>query len=175
MPFWNLELNPCFAASLASLQFLIAAAERVLIPAIKQDLLTLPPPTERERMFLTGKRTWNASWAQQFRILMTCGFKERRHEVWSPLRIGQVLVISFIVGCLWFNSNRNTLTEATDQVRLSTNLNKTRFARTLSISILSHHEAMQTEKSCATLKGHIYSVCSFMSCCEHSESSTALL
>lgn len=99
------------------------------MPVIKSQLLALPAPTESERMFLTAKRTWNASWSQQFRILMTRGFKESRHEVWSPLRIGQVLVISFLVGCLWYNSNRNTLIEATDQVRLSTNLNSILFAR----------------------------------------------
>ena len=32
------------------------------------------------------------------------------------MRIGQVLAISLIVGCLWYNSNLRTYTDATDQV-----------------------------------------------------------
>ena len=80
-------------------------------------LHSLPEPSEKEKNFLLEKRVWNASWTEQFRLLMSRGFKERRHEVWSGLKIGQILIIAFLVGCLWFNSDFTTFNRATDQVQ----------------------------------------------------------
>ncbi|KAK6946753.1 ABC transporter-like, ATP-binding domain [Dillenia turbinata] len=47
---------------------------------------------------------WATTWWQQFTILLRRGLKERRHESFSGLRVGEVLVVSFLVGLLWFKT-----------------------------------------------------------------------
>ena len=100
-----------------SRQHLINSAEEHLLPCIMDFLQSLPEPSQKEKNFLLEKRVWNVTWSEQFCLLMSRGFKERRHEVWSGLKIGQILVISFIVGCLWYNSDLKTFARATDQVQ----------------------------------------------------------
>ncbi|GLT82079.1 hypothetical protein SLE2022_004910 [Rubroshorea leprosula] len=48
---------------------------------------------------------WSTTWWQQFTVLLRRGVKERRYESFSKLKIAQVLVISFLVGLLWWQSN----------------------------------------------------------------------
>lgn len=50
------------------------------------------------------KRKWATSWFQQFSVLLRRGMKERRHESFSGLKIGQVLAVSIITGLLWYKS-----------------------------------------------------------------------
>lgn len=100
-----------------SWQHLINSAEEHLLPQIMNFLHSLPEPSQKEKNFLLEKRVWNATWTEQFCLLMSRGFKEQRHEVWSGLRVGQILALSFIVGCLWYKSDLKTFTRATDQVQ----------------------------------------------------------
>nr|XP_024379444.1 ABC transporter G family member 14-like isoform X3 [Physcomitrium patens] len=51
-----------------------------------------------------GLNKWSTSWREQFSVLLERGWKERRHEAFSPLKIGQVLAISIICGLLWYDS-----------------------------------------------------------------------
>ncbi|GKV16633.1 hypothetical protein SLEP1_g27249 [Rubroshorea leprosula] len=48
---------------------------------------------------------WSTTWWQQFTVLLRRGVKERRYASFSRLKIAQVLVISFLVGLLWWQSN----------------------------------------------------------------------
>ncbi|KAF5728020.1 ABC transporter G family member 9 [Tripterygium wilfordii] len=50
---------------------------------------------------------WATTWWQQFIVLMKRGVKERRHEVFSGLKVGQVLVVAVLSGLLWWQSDPN--------------------------------------------------------------------
>ncbi|KAG0616160.1 hypothetical protein M758_5G094500 [Ceratodon purpureus] len=58
---------------------------------------------------------WSTSWGGQFNVLLERGWKERRHEAYSPLKIGQVIAISIIAGLLWWKSS---VSQVQDQVGL---------------------------------------------------------
>jgi len=47
---------------------------------------------------------WTTTWCQQFSVLLRRGLKERKHESFSGLKIGQVLVVAFLAGLLWWQS-----------------------------------------------------------------------
>lgn len=57
---------------------------------------------------------WATTWWQQCSVLFRRGVKERRHESFSGLKIGQVLVVGFLSGLLWWQSDSSHLQ---DQVR----------------------------------------------------------
>ncbi|CAN6558068.1 hypothetical protein EV1_007628 [Malus domestica] len=48
---------------------------------------------------------WPTTWWQQFSVLLRRGMKERRHEAFSGLKIGQVLAVALLVGLLWWQSD----------------------------------------------------------------------
>lgn len=48
---------------------------------------------------------WSTTWRQQFSVLLKRGVKERRHESFSGLKIAQVLVVAFLSGLLWWQSD----------------------------------------------------------------------
>ncbi|KAH0775394.1 hypothetical protein KY290_012531 [Solanum tuberosum] len=48
---------------------------------------------------------WSNTWWQQFSVLLRRGMKERKHESLSNLKVGEVLVMSFFSGLLWWKSN----------------------------------------------------------------------
>ncbi|XP_058071278.1 ABC transporter G family member 9-like [Magnolia sinica] len=58
---------------------------------------------------------WTTSWWDQFTVLMRRGVKERKHEVFSPLKFGQVIVVALLAGLLWW---RSTLDHIQDQIGL---------------------------------------------------------
>lgn len=57
---------------------------------------------------------WATTWWQQCSVLFRRGVKERRYESFSGLKIGQILVVSFLSGLLWWQSDSSHLQ---DQVR----------------------------------------------------------
>ncbi|PIA30704.1 hypothetical protein AQUCO_05400065v1 [Aquilegia coerulea] len=58
---------------------------------------------------------WSTTWWQQFTVLLKRGVKERKHESFSGLKIGQVVVVAFLAGLLWWQSKMSNLQ---DQVGL---------------------------------------------------------
>ncbi|KAF8413924.1 hypothetical protein HHK36_001920 [Tetracentron sinense] len=58
---------------------------------------------------------WSTTWWQQFSVLLRRGLKERKHESFSGLKIGQVLVVAFLAGLLWWQSG---LAHLQDQIGL---------------------------------------------------------
>jgi ATP-binding cassette subfamily G (WHITE) protein 2 len=48
---------------------------------------------------------WSTTWWQQFSVLFRRGVKERKHESFSGLKIGQVVVVAFLSGLLWWQSD----------------------------------------------------------------------
>ncbi|KAF8413923.1 hypothetical protein HHK36_001919 [Tetracentron sinense] len=47
---------------------------------------------------------WCTTWWQQFSVLLRRGLKERKHESFSGLKIGQVMVVAFLAGLLRWQS-----------------------------------------------------------------------
>ncbi|XP_059664188.1 ABC transporter G family member 9-like [Cornus florida] len=54
---------------------------------------------------------WTTTWWQQFSVLLRRGVKERRHESFSGIKIGQVLVVAFVSGLIWWHSDISHLQE----------------------------------------------------------------
>ncbi|KAK9072311.1 hypothetical protein SSX86_008744 [Deinandra increscens subsp. villosa] len=52
---------------------------------------------------------WTTTWSQQVMVLLRRGVKERRHEFFSSLKIGQVIAVSFLTGLLWWQSETSHL------------------------------------------------------------------
>ncbi|XP_071711266.1 ABC transporter G family member 9-like [Rutidosis leptorrhynchoides] len=48
---------------------------------------------------------WSTTWLQQFTILLRRGLKERRHESFDVLQISEVVIIAFVSGLLWWQSD----------------------------------------------------------------------
>jgi ATP-binding cassette subfamily G (WHITE) protein 2 len=48
---------------------------------------------------------WSTTWWQQFCVLFKRGVKERRHDSFSGLQIGEVVVVAFLAGLLWWQSD----------------------------------------------------------------------
>ncbi|OMP04639.1 ABC transporter-like protein [Corchorus olitorius] len=48
---------------------------------------------------------WATNWWQQFTILLQRGVKERKHESFASLNIFQVLIVAFLAGLLWWQSD----------------------------------------------------------------------
>ncbi|KAK6134011.1 hypothetical protein DH2020_032253 [Rehmannia glutinosa] len=61
------------------------------------------------------EKQWTNSWWLQFKVLLSRGLKERKHESYSGLRIFQVMSVAIISGLLWWHSDANHIQ---DQVGL---------------------------------------------------------
>ncbi|CAN6879973.1 unnamed protein product [Brassica oleracea] len=48
---------------------------------------------------------WPTTWWQQFCVLSKRGLKQRRHDSFSGLKIGQVLFVSLLCGLLWWKTD----------------------------------------------------------------------
>ncbi|KAL2623258.1 hypothetical protein R1flu_003463 [Riccia fluitans] len=71
--------------------------------------------TVEQKQGTKEKSKWPSTWWEQFSVLIVRSMRERRHEVFSGLRICQVLAVSIICGMLWFQS---TPDQIQDQVGL---------------------------------------------------------
>ncbi|KZV29351.1 hypothetical protein F511_18502 [Dorcoceras hygrometricum] len=101
-------------------QFLIQSYKKKLYPVLKEethqalrDQSQLTEPSAPSRTY-SGKQ-WTNSWWLQFKVLLTRGLKERKHESYSGLRIFQVMSVSILCGLLWWHSDPNHIQ---DQVGL---------------------------------------------------------
>lgn len=52
---------------------------------------------------------WSTTWCQQFSVLLRRGIKERKHDSFSGLKIGQVLAVAIMSGLLWWQSDDSHL------------------------------------------------------------------
>lgn len=100
-------------------QYLVEAYEtRVADKEKKKLILPLSIDEELKSMVSSPKREWGASWCEQYCILFKRGFKERRHDYFSWLRITQVLATAVILGLLWWQSDGHSLKGQQDQVKI---------------------------------------------------------
>lgn len=66
--------------------------------------------------FVGSEKEWMTGWWEQFKVLLTRGLKERKHESYSGLKIFQVLSVSILSGLLWWQSDTSHIQ---DQVLFS--------------------------------------------------------
>ncbi|KAK7396797.1 hypothetical protein VNO78_17956 [Psophocarpus tetragonolobus] len=90
------------------------------VAEIEKTKLMVPVPLDEEMKskVCSSKRQWGASWSEQFSILFSRGFRERRHDYFSWLRITQVLSTAVILGLLWWHSDAKTPKGLQDQAGL---------------------------------------------------------
>ncbi|XP_039049552.1 ABC transporter G family member 21-like [Hibiscus syriacus] len=88
-------------------QLLISSYKKNIYPTLKADISQNP----QDSSFPTSKSSksseveWNSSWWEQFKVLLTRGVQERKHESFSGLRIFQVMSVSVLSGLLWWHSD----------------------------------------------------------------------
>lgn len=66
-----------------------------------------------------GLGRWSTTWWQQFCVLLRRGIKERKHESFSRLKVGQVLAVALICGLLWWQSDDSHLQDKVSYSLLS--------------------------------------------------------
>ncbi|KAK1407086.1 hypothetical protein QVD17_38697 [Tagetes erecta] len=85
-------------------QKLVSAYKANLADTLKAETLEFE---EQVSYVLDLKKSeqWSTTWWQQFTVLLRRDLKERRHESFDALKIIQVVVISFLCGFLWWQSD----------------------------------------------------------------------
>ncbi|GAU17543.1 hypothetical protein TSUD_340870, partial [Trifolium subterraneum] len=103
--------------SAAAVQEYLAEAYETKVAEAEKKKLMVPIPLDEEvkAKVCSRKRQWGASWLEQYSILFSRGFKERRHDYFSWLRITQVLSTAVILGLLWWQSDANNPKGLQDQ------------------------------------------------------------
>jgi len=101
------------------LQFLVEAYE-VRLAKMEKTKLQKPFLTEGESGMEARPNSgeWGAPWWEQFSILFRRGFKERRHEYLSCMRVTQVISTAVIIGMLWWHSDSSTPERLQDQATI---------------------------------------------------------
>ncbi|KAL0406831.1 UNVERIFIED_CONTAM: ABC transporter G family member 9 [Sesamum latifolium] len=94
-------------------QTLVASYKTNLLESVNAELAAddqLQTSTDDKQL-----RRWSNTWWDQFSVLFRRGIKERRHESFSGLKIGQVLAVAILTGLLWWQSD---ISHLQDQVGL---------------------------------------------------------
>ncbi|GKV42495.1 hypothetical protein SLEP1_g49891 [Rubroshorea leprosula] len=86
-------------------QTLISAFKTNLVEKSKDELLEAQSLVPQDQVENKQFAHWSTTWWQQFTVLLRRGVKERRYESFSGLKIAQVLVVAFLAGLLWWQSN----------------------------------------------------------------------
>ncbi|RZC65403.1 hypothetical protein C5167_009095 [Papaver somniferum] len=93
-------------------QELVSAYKTNLLDRIKEEFLetgNLQLTQFEEQVNEKQFGQWNTSWIQEFLVLLKRDLKERKHESFSSLNVGQILVFSCICGLLWWQSSSTHL------------------------------------------------------------------
>lgn len=83
-------------------QNLLSAYKDNLAENIKAELKEISSGQNYDGLGDKQSGKWSTTWWQQFCVLFRRGVKERKHESFSGLKIGQVLVVAFLSGLLWW-------------------------------------------------------------------------
>ncbi|XP_009605775.1 ABC transporter G family member 9 [Nicotiana tomentosiformis] len=85
-------------------QTLVTAFKTNLLDSVKEELRKFDDQQVHGKLHKGKFSQWSNTWWQQFSVLFRRGMKERKHESFSGLKIGQVLVVAFLCGLLWWQS-----------------------------------------------------------------------
>ncbi|CAK9138161.1 unnamed protein product, partial [Ilex paraguariensis] len=95
-------------------QSLVSAFKTSLAANLKAELQAIDYKLQDQGLEEKQFARWTTTWWEQFSVLLRRGVKERKHESFSGLKIGQVLVVAFLSGLLWWQSD---VTHLQDQVQ----------------------------------------------------------
>ncbi|MCD7459035.1 ABC transporter G member 9 [Datura stramonium] len=84
---------------------LVTAFQTNLADNLKQQLRESDIHQVAEKLDEKKFNQWTNTWWQQFSVLFRRGMKERKHQSFSGLKVGQVLAVSILSGLLWWKSN----------------------------------------------------------------------
>ncbi|XWS64378.1 hypothetical protein CRYUN_Cryun06bG0181100 [Craigia yunnanensis] len=100
-------------------QYLISSCKKNIYPVLKADINQNLQDSSSSTVISSKSSCcevqWNASWWEQFKVLMRRGLEERKHESYSGQRIFQVMSVSILSGLLWWHSDTSHIQ---DQVGL---------------------------------------------------------
>ncbi|KAK4791051.1 hypothetical protein SAY86_031464 [Trapa natans] len=100
-------------------QNLTSAYKKHQYPALKAELhqnsMDHVPHGARSSSSTNGEFQWTTSWLDQFKVLLSRGLRERKHESYSGLKIFQVMSVAILSGLLWWRSDPSNIQ---DQVGL---------------------------------------------------------
>lgn len=86
-------------------QTLVVAFKTNLAENLKEQLKESEIQQVEEKLHEKKFNQWSNTWWQQFSVILRRGLKERKHESFSGLKVGQVLAVAFLCGLLWWKSN----------------------------------------------------------------------
>ncbi|KAJ8532388.1 hypothetical protein K7X08_012311 [Anisodus acutangulus] len=86
-------------------QTLVTAFKTNLLDSVKEELQKVDDSQVHEKLQKGKFNQWSNTWWQQFSVLFRRGMKERKHESFSGLKIGQVLVVAVLCALLWWQSS----------------------------------------------------------------------
>ncbi|KAH7516609.1 ABC transporter G family member 21 [Ziziphus jujuba] len=98
-------------------QSLISSYKKNIYPSLKTEINEnyKNPVLSTSKPARGSEKEWMTGWWEQFKVLLTRGLKERKHESYSGLKIFQVLSVSILSGLLWWQSDTSHIQ---DQVGL---------------------------------------------------------
>ncbi|KAL1569871.1 ABC transporter G member 21 [Salvia divinorum] len=96
-------------------QFLIHSYKKNLHPLLKEEIHHQDQHDSTKSSSRCSDNQWTTNWWLQFKVLLSRGLKERKHESYSGLRMFQVMSVSILSGLLWWHSDANHIQ---DQVGL---------------------------------------------------------
>ncbi|CAN7135606.1 unnamed protein product [Brassica rapa subsp. narinosa] len=113
------KIRPPKSTPTAVYEYLEEAYKTQIEAKEKKKLMEPVPLDEEVKLMITcPKREWGLSWWDQYCILSLRGFKERKHDYFSWLRVTQVLSTAIILGLLWWQSDIQHPKGLQDQVGL---------------------------------------------------------
>ncbi|KAJ9554983.1 hypothetical protein OSB04_009597 [Centaurea solstitialis] len=80
--------------------------------------LTIRTSADQDNKSQSMNQKWGASWGEQYSILLRRGFKERRHDYLSWLRITQVIATAVVLGLLLWQTNVHSPKDLKNQADL---------------------------------------------------------
>lgn len=86
-------------------QKLVTAFQTNLLDRVKEELQKYDDREDHENVQKGKLDRWSNTWWQQSVVLFKRGMKERKHESFSSLKVGQVIVVAILCALLWWKSS----------------------------------------------------------------------
>lgn len=90
-------------------QHLVSSYKKNIYPALKAEIHGNHTDSVRNSSSRGSENEWITSWWEQFKVLLSRGLKERKHESYSGLRIFQVMSVAILSGLLWWHSDPSNI------------------------------------------------------------------
>lgn len=118
-----------------------ASIKQTLVTAFKTNLLDgvkeqVQKYDDHEKLHKGKLNQWSNTWWQQSVVLFRRGMKERKHESFSSLKVGQVFVVSILCALLWWRSSDIQDQVFTTFLFLITKFNSGKYLVALSLLII---------------------------------------